>query len=54
MREDNFDILVAGGGIAGTIAAIAAASEGARTLLMERYAALGGMATLGLVQPITM
>ncbi len=53
-HEDHFDVVVAGGGIAGTMAAIAAASEGARTLLVERYAALGGMATLGLVQPITM
>jgi flavin-dependent dehydrogenase len=52
-HEDHFDVVVAGGGIAGTMTAIAAASEGARTLLIERYAALGGMATLGLVQPIT-
>ncbi|MFA6293135.1 MAG: FAD-dependent oxidoreductase [Victivallales bacterium] len=53
-HEDHFDVVVAGGGIAGTMTAIAAASEGARTLLIERYAAVGGMATLGLVQPITM
>ena len=49
-----YDVLVAGGGIAGTMAAIAAARQGCETLLIERYAALGGMATLGLVQPITM
>lgn len=35
------------------MAAVAASAEGCRTLLVERYAALGGMATLGLVQPIT-
>jgi glycine/D-amino acid oxidase-like deaminating enzyme len=51
--DQHYDVLVAGGGIAGTMAAIAAAREGARTLLVERYAALGGMGTLGLVQPIT-
>ncbi len=51
--EGPFDVVVAGGGISGTMAAIAAGREGARVLLVERYAALGGMATLGLVQPIT-
>jgi len=51
--DESFDVIVAGGGISGTMAAIAAAREGARTLLVERHAALGGMATLGLVQPIT-
>ena len=49
----QYDVIVAGGGIAGTMAAIAAVSDGCRVLLIERYAALGGMATLGLVQPIT-
>lgn len=53
LSERNWDVIVAGGGISGSMAAIAAAREGARTLLVERYAALGGMATLGLVQPIT-
>ncbi|MBD3293582.1 MAG: FAD-dependent oxidoreductase [Armatimonadia bacterium] len=53
ITERNFDVIVAGGGISGSMAAIAAAREGASTLLVERYAALGGMATLGLVQPIT-
>lgn len=49
----EYDVLVAGGGIAGTMAAVAAAREGCRTVLLEREGALGGMATLGLVQPIT-
>jgi len=53
LRQREWDVIVAGGGISGSMAAIAAAREGANALLVERYAALGGMATLGLVQPIT-
>lgn len=43
------DVLVIGGGPAGCAAAIAAAREGARTLLLEQFGFLGGMATAGLV-----
>ncbi len=43
------DVLVAGGGIAGMAAAIAAARGGKNVMLLEREYALGGMATLGLV-----
>ncbi|MDR2665318.1 MAG: FAD-dependent oxidoreductase [Oscillospiraceae bacterium] len=43
------DVLVAGGGIAGIAAAIAAARGGKKVTLIEREYALGGMATLGLV-----
>lgn len=43
------DVLVAGGGIAGVAAALAAARQGARTLLIEREYALGGLATLGMI-----
>lgn len=43
------DVLVAGGGIAGIAAAIAAARGGKRVILLEREYMLGGMATLGLV-----
>jgi hypothetical protein len=46
------DVLVAGGGPAGFAAAVAAAREGARTLLLERYGFMGGLATAGLVAPI--
>ncbi|MCC2028074.1 FAD-dependent oxidoreductase [Microbacterium sp. YMB-B2] len=48
-----FDVIVAGGGPAGVIAAIAAARGGARTLLIERYGFVGGMSTSALVTPIS-
>ncbi len=43
------DVIVVGGGPAGHSAAIAAARNGANTVLVERYGHLGGMATGGLV-----
>jgi len=43
------DVLVVGGGPAGFGAAVAAAKNGAETLLIERYGFLGGMLTNGLV-----
>jgi hypothetical protein len=43
------DVLVVGGGPAGTAAAIAAARMGADVLLVERYNHLGGLSTGGLV-----
>lgn len=45
----EYDVLVAGGGIAGFGAAVAAARHGCKTLVVERESALGGLATLGLV-----
>ncbi len=45
----RFDVIVVGGGSAGIGAAIAAAGNGAKTLLIERYGFLGGMLTAGLV-----
>lgn len=45
------DVIIIGGGPAGICAAVAAAEEGADTLLVERYGFLGGMATAGLVNP---
>lgn len=39
------DVLVCGGGVAGIAAAVSAAREGARTLLIERAGFLGGTAT---------
>ena len=46
------DVVVAGGGPGGWTAAVAAARAGARTVLVERYGFLGGMATAGLIGPI--
>ena len=43
------DVVVAGGGVAGVAAAVAASRDGARVLLIERFGQLGGMATGGLV-----
>ncbi|MBL8361550.1 MAG: FAD-dependent oxidoreductase [Rubrivivax sp.] len=43
----EFDVVVAGGGPAGSAAAVSAARHGARTLLVERYGFLGGMGTAG-------
>jgi len=48
----DVDVLVVGGGPAGVAAALAAAREGAKTLLIERYGMLGGMWTAGLVNPL--
>jgi len=47
--DDSWDVIVVGGGSAGSTAATAAAREGARTLLVEARGALGGMSTSGLV-----
>ncbi|MFP4249075.1 MAG: FAD-dependent oxidoreductase [Armatimonadota bacterium] len=48
----DYDVVVAGGGPGGIPAAVAAARAGARTLLIERYGYLGGMATAGLISVI--
>ena len=42
---DETDVLVAGGGVAGCAAAVAAARAGAQTILVERNGCLGGVAT---------
>ncbi len=45
----DVDAIVVGGGPAGLAAAIAAARNGARTVLIERFGFLGGVATAGLM-----
>jgi len=47
----HWDVVVVGGGPGGIPAAVAAARNGCRVLLIERYGFLGGMATTALVQP---
>ena len=50
VREgEEYEVIVAGGGPAGCAAAIAAAREGKKTLLIEASGVLGGMGTMGLV-----
>jgi glycine/D-amino acid oxidase-like deaminating enzyme len=44
-----YDVIVAGGGASGLIAAVAASRLGARTLLLERQGCLGGTATTAYV-----
>ena len=43
------EILVAGAGIAGIAAALAAARHGKKVILLDKAFAAGGMATLGLI-----
>ncbi|MDD4796831.1 MAG: FAD-dependent oxidoreductase [Eubacteriales bacterium] len=45
----TYDVVVCGGGVAGIAAALAAARQGAKTCLLEKEYALGGLATLGLI-----
>lgn len=45
----NYDVIVAGGGIAGVSAALAAKRSGCKVLLVEKSVILGGLATLGFV-----
>lgn len=47
--NDAYEVIVVGGGPAGCAAAIAAAREGSKTLLIESGGFLGGMATKALV-----
>lgn len=45
----SFDVAVIGGGCAGLAAAVSAARQGARTIVIERHGFLGGMGTASLV-----
>jgi hypothetical protein len=46
---ENYDILVAGGGLAGFAAALTAARNGAKTILIEKEGYLGGLGVIGAV-----
>lgn len=48
----NYDVIVAGGGPSGAVAAIAAARNGAKTLLIEKNGFLGGMNTAAMICPL--
>ncbi len=45
----SYDVVVAGGGVAGVAAAVAAARRGARAALIEKQCMLGGLATSGMI-----
>ncbi len=47
----TYDVVVAGGGIAGISAAVKAGRMGVKTLLIEQYGFTGGSATAGMVSP---
>ena len=51
--NEEYEVIVCGGGPAGVAAAISAAREGAKTLLLEGSSVLGGMSTNGLVNMFT-
>ncbi len=47
----EFDVVIVGGGLSGVMAAVAAARENKKVVLIEKYGFLGGMATAGLISP---
>ena len=50
-KVDGYGLCVVGGGLSGVCAAVAAARQGAKVLLIEKTNALGGAAVVNLVNP---
>lgn len=48
----DFDVAIAGGGTAGAVAAIAAARNGVKTIVVEQFGFLGGSGSAALVVPM--
>src|SRR5690625_4958918 len=48
MRRKEYDVVVVGAGTAGSIASIAAARSGAKTLVVEQYGSIGVILQLGM------
>lgn len=47
--KGSYDVIVAGGGVAGVAAAVSASRMGKKVLLIEKTICLGGLATIGLI-----
>lgn len=52
MNLNIYDVIIVGGGISGSMAAISAAREGVNVLVVEQYGFLGGMLTAAGVGPM--
>ena len=50
--ESKYEVLVTGAGPSGICAAVAAARQGAKTAVVERYGVVGGNLTVGCVGPV--
>lgn len=51
MQKERYDIIVVGGGFAGVAAAISAARQHKKVILIEKYNCMGGAAVFDLVNP---
>ncbi len=51
-QDTHCDVLVVGGGVAGVVAALASARNGARTILLEKQNVLGGVGGWGMLRYI--